>query len=372
VAGVGSIGAQRHPPADVTTAGLLNDALELAIRDAGISASEIDGLGLASFSLAPDRAIDFAWHAGLRLRWIMEDTMALNIVQHAVRAIGSGDASAIAVVAGDNLLGADYGRMVEAYNATTRDYLSALPTGGPNALFALLTQRHMATNGLARDDYGRVVVSQRAWAQTNPYAAYREPLTMPEYLAAAEVASPLTIFDCPPPVAAAEAIILTAAQDASGRRRVEIRAVSASFNQDAHQEDGLHTGLAGVAPGLWQASGIAPEDIDVVEVYDDYPVVVLIQLEDLGFIKRGDARLLLDGPGQRRPAVNTSGGLLSAGQAGAGGGLQGFVEAVRQLRHERAAGQVPGARTAVVAGYGMVLYRYGACSVAAVLESAAA
>jgi acetyl-CoA acetyltransferase len=67
-------------------------------------------------------------------------------------------------------------------------------------------------------------------------------------------------------------------------------------------------------------------------------------------------------------AVNTSGGLLSAGQAGAAGGLHGLVEAVRQLRSEAGARQVPHARVAVVTGYGMLLYRYGAASAAAVLE----
>ena len=99
--------------------------------------------------------------------------------------------------------------------------------------------------------------------------------------------------------------------------------------------------------------------------------MVLVQLEDLGLITDGRAQALLRGPGGSAPAVNTSGGLLCAGQAGAGGGLQAIVEAARQVRGERGEGQVPNARTAVAAGYGMVLYRYAACSVAAVLASSA-
>jgi acetyl-CoA acetyltransferase len=104
-------------------------------------------------------------------------------------------------------------------------------------------------------------------------------------------------------------------------------------------------------------------------VYDDYPAMALIQLADLGYAPGGDVRALIhDRIATRRLAVNTSGGQLSAGQAGAAGGLHGLVEAVRQLRGEAGGRQVPGARRALVAGYGMVCYRYGACAGAAVLE----
>ena len=217
----------------------LNAALGLALEDAGLHSREIDGLAVASFSLAPDRAIDFAWHAGLRLRWIMEDVMAMNLVQHAVRALQAGDASAIAIVGGDNLIGADYGDMVDTYNRVTSEYLAALPSGGPNPLFALVTQRHMQRYGLDRTDYGNVVVNQRAWAATNANAAYRQPLSMEEYLDAPRVSHPLCLYDCPPPVASAEALILTASdRSMKGRRRVEIRAVAASFDADVQDGGG--------------------------------------------------------------------------------------------------------------------------------------
>jgi acetyl-CoA acetyltransferase len=228
----------------------------------------------------------------------------------------------------------------------------------------------MARHGLDRADYGRVVVSQRAWAATNSNAAYRQPLSIEDYLSAPKVAYPLGLFDCPAPVAAAEALILTASERApKGRRRVEVRAIAASFDADVQEGEGLETGLALVAGELWAESGIGPRDVDVVELYDDYPVMVLVQLRDLGLIGDGDAEPLLRGPGRSIQAVNTGGGLLCAGQAGAGGGLQAIVEAVRQLRGERGEGQVANARTALAAGYGMVLYRYAACSVAAVLEA---
>jgi acetyl-CoA acetyltransferase len=266
-------------------------------------------------------------------------------------------------------MGASYGAMVEGYNTAHRDHLTPIDVGGPNALFALVTQAHMAKYGLDREAYGKVVVSQRAWAGTNPRAAYRAPLSMEEYLAAPMIADPLGLLDCPPIVAGAEAVVVSAADRGRGRG-VSIRAIRASFNHDHQEGEGLRTGLADLAPSLWDESGIGPEDVDVVGIYDDYPVIVLVHLEDLGFVSGGDARGVLLGPGGRGLPVNTAGGLLTAGQSGAGGGLHALVECVRQLRGEREEGQVDGARVAVVAGYGMVLYRYASCSVAAVLEAA--
>jgi acetyl-CoA acetyltransferase len=97
--------------------------------------------------------------------------------------------------------------------------------------------------------------------------------------------------------------------------------------------------------------------------------MVLAQLADLGFVGDGDLqRFVATTIGERKLPVNTSGGMLSAGQAGAAGGMHGLVEAVRQLRGEAAGRQVAGARLALVTGYGMILYRYGAAAAAAVLE----
>jgi acetyl-CoA acetyltransferase len=368
IAGAAVVPAMRRPPPGVSTRTVLADAFHAALANAGIDVAEVDGLGVASFGLRPDRTVDLAWQLGLRLRWSMDDVVGVNHVQHAVRAIQAGDASVVVVVGGDCLVGGDFGDMAGDFNRTARDYLSPLPTGGPNALFALVTQAHMRAHGLTREAYGQVAVAQRAWAQRNPAAAYRTPLTMAEYLDAPLVADPLCRLDCVPLVAGAEAIVLTAtSRSPSG---VRVRGVVTSFNHDQQEGDGLSTGLAPAAGGLWRASGIDPADVDVVAVYDDYPVMVLIQLEDLGFIADGDARELLRGPELgARPAVNTSGGMLSAGQAGGAGGLHGVVECVRQLRGERGDGQVPGARTAVAASSTIAVYRYGACAGAVALEA---
>jgi len=370
IAGAGEAPYRRHPPRGTTTESLLAGAARRALRNAGLTPSAIDGLAVASFSLAPDHAVDLAWKLGLRLRWLMEDTnggaAGINMLQHAVRAVEAGDAAAVLVLAGDRLDRQAFSELVAGYNAATRDYLAPLCFGGPNALFALLTQRHMARHGLVREDYGELVIAQREWAGRNPGAVYREPLTLAGYLAAPLVAEPLSRYDCAPIVAGADALVVS-----SGRagRPVAIRALKASYNPDQQEADGLRTGLAQAGDSLWEEAGTGPEDVDLALVYDDYPAIVLIQLEDLGFFGEGEAkRFVAQTVRQRRLPLNTSGGQLSAGQAGAAGGLHGLVEAVRQLRGEARDRQVDEARRALVTGYGMVLYQHGACANATVLE----
>ena len=373
IAGAAESPYARHAPTAATTETYLADALVRALDAAGIARDEVDGLGVASFTLGPDHAIDLAWKLGLRLRWLLEDTnggaSGVNMLRHAVRAVEAGDAEVVVLVAGDRLLPREFVALVDGYNEATRDHLAPLPSAGPNTVFSFLTQRHMARHGLERADYGRVAVAQRAWAARNPLAVYRAPLTLEQYLAAPPVAPPLHRFDCVPVVSGADAIVVTAADRARRGPAVAVRAFAASYNDDQQEGDGLTTGLAGLAEGLWRDAGLAASDVDTASLYDDYPVMVAVQAADLGLVPDGDvARFLRVRVDEEAWPLNTSGGQLSAGQAGAAGGLHGLVEAVVQLRGEALERQVPDARTALVSGYGMVLYRFGACANAAVLE----
>ncbi|MGP0089031.1 MAG: thiolase family protein [Xanthobacteraceae bacterium] len=363
----------RRKAAGVTTTSLLGEAFVALIAATGLSASKIDGLAVASFTLKPDHAIDMAWRLGISPRWIMEDTnggaSGINMLQHAARAVQCGDASAIAILAGDHFTDPDFADLIDNYNATTRDYLAPLPFGGPSSLFSFVTQAQMRKEGLDRADYGRVCISQREWASLNPGAVYRNRLTLNDYLSAPIVASPLGRFDCVPVVSGANAILVTRPENAS-RCPVAIRAIRGLHNYDNHSGDGLKTGLALIADLLWSDSGRGPEDMDAAYVYDDYPVMVLAQLQDLGLMGAYSMKdFIRKRLATRELPVNTSGGQLSAGQAGAAGGLHGLVEAVKQLRHEAGERQIARARHAVVSGYGMIEYRYCLCANAAVLEA---
>ena len=346
--------AYRRKATDASTLGLLRQAFQQAIGHAGVEHRAVDGVAVASFTLRPDHAIDVAWQLGLSPRWCMEDSnggaSGINMLQHAARAIQAGDAETIVILAGDHFQPGDFKDLVENYNATTRDHLAPLGFGGPNAPFALLTQRHARAHGLVRDDYAAVCIAQREWARRNPNAVYRSALTLEEYRAAPFIAEPLCRYDCVPVVSGANALVLTAATRQAGS--VRIRALAARHNPDHQEGDGLRTGLAGVAPALWQAAASAPQDMDLALVYDDYPAMVLAQLSDLGFIGDGDVRRFIhDRVASHALPVNTSGGQLSAGQAGAAAGLHGLVEAVVQLRGQ--AGARAGGRGAAGGGIGL-------------------
>jgi acetyl-CoA acetyltransferase len=368
----------RHPPPErdgeqFRTETVLADAVVRALEQAGLHRDDVDGLGVASFTLSPDHAIDLAWRLGMRLRWLMEDTnggaCGPNLLQHAARAIEAGDAEVIVLVAGDHVPAGDYGELLDNYNRATRDYLAALPFEGPNTLFSFLTQRHMAEFGLERSDYGLVAIAQRRWAARNPGAVYRAPMTMEEYLAAPAVAPPLHRYDCVPPVTGADALVVTSGERAGDRASARVLAVGGSYNRDRQEGDGLHTGLREIAAGVWERAGVGPDDAGVVATYDDYPVMSLIQLADMGFVRDDDVkgwvhdRLGADPPWPH----NTSGGQLSCGQAGAGGGMLGLSEVATQLMGRAGERQVD-ARIGVAAGYGMVVLRWGAAANMAVLE----
>jgi len=130
----------RHPPAETTTAALLADAFVRVLEVAGVGREEVDGLGVASFTLAPDHAIDLAWRLGVRLHWAMEDphggVSALNLLQHALHAVESGEAANVVLLAGDHFRPGDFERLVSHYNRATSEHLAPIPTGGPNAQFA--------------------------------------------------------------------------------------------------------------------------------------------------------------------------------------------------------------------------------------------
>src|SRR5919198_5662693 len=210
IIGVGQSAYTRRPQQPVHA--FMRDALVAALRDAEIAAREIDGMAVASFSLAPDSAVDLAWRLGLSLGWLIQDTnggsSAMNMLGHALRGVETGAASAILVVGGDATGLGGYAKVAANFNTVTQLHLAPLGHGGPNGVYALVTSRQMKKYGVGKSEYGRLAVAQRAWAAHNPYAVYRTPMTMEEYLAVPLVADPLSRYDCVPVVAGAQALVI--------------------------------------------------------------------------------------------------------------------------------------------------------------------
>jgi acetyl-CoA acetyltransferase len=378
IIGVGQSAYTRRPEPGQTVLTFMRDAVVAALKDAEVDAKDVQGMGVASFSLAPDAAVDLAWKLGLSLRWLAQDTnggsAAVSMLGNALRTVECDYASPILLIGGDATGLAGYAKVAANFNTVTQKHLSPLGHGGPNGVYALVAARQMKKYGLEKSDYGHIAIAQRTWAAGNPNAVYRTPLTMKEYLAAPMVADPLSRYDCVPVVAGAQAIVVGRHEQApKARPAVRVRAIRHSFNYDHQQGDGLQTGISTFADELWQMAGMKPSDISVASIYDDYPTMVLAQLNDLGMIPRNDlANYCRTAIANRTLPINTWGGMLSAGQPGGfAGGMNGISEAVLQLQGRADARQVKDAELAVVTGYGMTMYRYGGTAGAAILERGA-
>src|SRR5262252_10390394 len=199
IIGVGQSAYTRRPAPGQSTHTFIRDAVVAALADAGVAAHDVQGMAVASFSLVPDTAVDLAWKLGLSLRWLMQDTnggsSAMNMLGHALRAVETGGASVILVTGGDATGLGGYAKVAANFNIVTQLHLAPLGHGGPNGVYALVTSRQMKTYGLQKSDYGHLAIAQRAWAAHNPYAVYRTPMTMEDYLAAPLVADPLSRYD---------------------------------------------------------------------------------------------------------------------------------------------------------------------------------
>ncbi len=373
IIGVGQSEYTRHPTESQTIHNLMRDATNNALNDANLLLKDIDGLAIASFSITPDSAIDIAWRFGLSLNWLLQDTnggsSAMNMLGHAMRAIQTGDAKNILILAGDATGLAGYAKIANAYNSATRDHLSPLGHGGPNGVYSLVTTRQMIKFNLKKEDYANLLISQRNWASMNPHAVYKNPLSREEYINAPIVAGPLCRYDCVPVIAGSYALILSRNENKNLKKQVRVRAFQQSFNYDNQEGDGTETGIITFKDNLYDFAKLAPKDIDIYSIYDDYPAIVLAQLNDLGLINKSNIKDYLRNMSNLDTPLNTWGGMLSAGQPGGmAGGLNGIGEVVLQLQNRANDRQVNDAKYGIVTGYGMTLYRHGGTVSAAILE----
>lgn len=353
-------------------------ALKGLIDGAGISKDEIDGLCVASFTLAPDSAVGLTQHLGLSPRWLdhipMGGASAVVSLRRAARAVQAGDAEIVACIAADTNQIDSFRQSTASFSMFAQDAVYPYGAGGPNGSFAFLTNYYMRTYGAKAEDFGKLCVAQRTNALRNPNALFKKPLTLSEYLNARLVADPLRLFDCVMPCAGADAFLVMSEERARRLGLRHARLTGAIERHNAYPDDPVQHrgGWAMDRDQLYAAAGIGPADIDVIEVYDDYPVVCVFQIEDLGFCAKGEGPEFI-----RRHSFeangsfpfNTSGGQLSVGQAGAAGGTLGLVEAIRQVTGQAIGAQVENVRHALVSGYGMINFDRGLCSGAAILAA---
>lgn len=180
-------------------------ALRGSLRAAGLRPADIDGFSVASFTLFPDTAVGLTQHLGLCPRWLdnipMGGASGVVALRRAARAVQAGDADIVACVAGDTNHIDSFRNLLSSFSRFAQDASYPYGFGGPNANFALLTDRYMQEYGATREDFGRICVAQRANALRNPNALMKKPLTLEQYLDARPIADPIALFDCVMPCA---------------------------------------------------------------------------------------------------------------------------------------------------------------------------
>ena len=354
-------------------------ALSRLLKESGLEKSDIDGLSVGSFMLAPDTAIGLTQHLGITVRWLdhvpLGGACGIVALRRALRAVQAGDAQVVACIGADTNHVDSFRQSLGSFSVFARDAVFPYGSGGPNASFALLTSYYMRMYGATREDFGKLCVAQRDNALGYPHAMFKKKLTLEEYLNARLIADPIRLFDCVMPCAGAEAFLVMTRRraEALGLRYALVRSTCERHN--AFPEDPIQTrgGWVLDREHLFAAAGVEPADIDFVQTYDDYPVMTVIQIEDLGFCEKGAGAEFI-----RRHSftadgsfpINTSGGQLSVGQAGCAAGFLGLVESIRQLTGRSLARAVPEARLGLTVGFGMITYDRGLCSGAAVLGRA--
>jgi acetyl-CoA acetyltransferase len=338
------------------------NAIGQALERAGLHKKEVRGFSITT-QASPDFSPHVAEQLGLEVDWVLNGDYGgaggVMSVRRAADAIECGHLDVAVLVGGNSFdKSVAHQRPLEYQRA---NYVDVYGYGGPNSLMALIQRLHMENFGTTLEQIGKIAIAQRENALNNPQALFREPMSMQDYLNSRMISDPIRLFDCVMPCSGAECVVLASEEKAKKLTDKLVYLVTdaeISHYQVANmQPDKTTFGMKVVGDRIF--SEVRHEDIDVLEIYDDYPIAVMIQLEDLGFCKKGEGGKFVDTHDLTCKGdfpVNTGGGELSVGQAGLAGGFLHMVEALRQLRGEADGHQVKKAQRALVTGIGWLNY----------------
>ncbi len=363
IVGIGEVPTGRYPERSAIECAIL--AAQQAIQDAGISKQEIDtviptaALCNAAFNtdLVTGRIVEeLGLHVNNNLQIFAGGATSAVMLKVAAGLIATGTSKAILFVHADKL----------GTSITDQEGIDLFSTAGISkewevpygmhysTVAGLITQRYMFETGTSAEQLAAVCVSNRKWAELNPNAMFRKPLTIESVLNSKILSWPLHAFESNMLADGGAAFVVVSAERARDLCECPAyllgegsRVTHFALSQDA---DLTRFGYAQAAAEAYQMAGLTPTDIDLAELYDSYPIFQLIALEELGLCQRGQAgAFVLNGstwPGGRLP-MTTNGGMLSQGHTGAGGGIAILVEAARQLMGKAGERQAPRARFAI-------------------------
>jgi acetyl-CoA acetyltransferase len=352
---------------------LAAEAVRDALADAGLRPSDVDGL--VTFTMDANAEVAVARELGIPSlsffsRIAYGGGAACATVQQAAMAVETGMASVVVCYRAFNeRSGSRFGRVQTAAavaptsGGIDNSWHYPMGLGTPAATVAMFARRYMHSYGATSEDFGTVAVADRRHAATNPKAwFYNRPITLDDHQASRWIAEPLRLLDCCQESDGGVALVVTSRERAADLPHSPAFVAAAAqgsgtdqFTMNSYYREDL-TGLPEmgvVARQLWAQSGLGPEDMSVAVLYDHFTPFVLVQLEELGFCGKGEARhfiadgaLELDG----RLPTNPHGGQLGEAYIH---GMNGIAEAVRQLRGT-AVNQIPDATNVLVtAGTGV-------------------
>jgi acetyl-CoA acetyltransferase len=361
---------------DRTHVGFAVEAVRLALEDAGLARTDLDGLLLNPGLAWGDAAMgSFMLQQALGLRDLrLSATMNLGgatagaMIQHAALAIAGGLCTTVACVFSDRPLKPPDERRAGASGGSAAPYAfargldAAYGQFGMNALYAMVARRYMHRYGTTQDDLGAVAVAQRAWANRNPAAQfYSVPLSLADYHASRWVAEPFHVLDCCLVSNGGAAVIVTSAERARALRKPPVYIWGmGQGHPGGDPAETLSSGAPLAKRSAFAMAGITTADVRLCELYDCYSFTVLVTLEDYGFCGKGESGPFVAAghttAGGSLP-VNTGGGQLSSFYMW---GMTPVVEAVFQARGEAGERQVPRPDVVLVSGNGGLLSTHSA------------
>jgi acetyl-CoA acetyltransferase len=341
-------------------------AVATAIKDAGLTAADIDGF--ASFSDDANAAPQMAVALGVpKMRW---SSMvwggggggSIAALSQATAAVESGQADTVVVYRG--LCQGQSRRFGKANPARpAASFVNPFGLFAPPYMLALLVQRFMHLYPITEMHLAEIALNGRANANRNPKAVMHDKtLTLDEYLNGRWISEPLRLYDCCLETDGACAVVVTTRERARDLKQPMIEvlaAVHGSGPQWGHGPLGSHnmpdadyasSNNRELAKSLYAKAGVTPSDIDTAQIYDHFSGLVLMALEEYGFCGRGESGAFVESGairwGSGRLPINTSGGQLSEAYVH---GMNLLAEGIRQLRGESTS-QVPDARLCLVTG----------------------
>ncbi|MBR1268225.1 thiolase family protein [Bradyrhizobium sp. AUGA SZCCT0222] len=363
ITGVGLTSYGKHEGS--SSLDLMSKAAEMAIADAGLKRSEIDGILCGYSTVSPHimLATVFAEHFGIRPSYAhavqVGGATGLAMTMLAHHLVDAGIAKHVLVVGGENrLTGQSRDASIQALAQVGHpDYEVTLGPTIP-AYYGLVASRYMHEYGVTQQDLAEFAVLMRAHALTHPGAQFHEAITVADVMASKPVAMPLKLLDCCPVSDGGAAFVIS--REATGATGIRVRGAAQAHTHQhvtaapALSELGAEISIAKAKA----ASGLAISDVRYAAVYDSFTITLAMLLEDLGLAKRGEAaakvRAGCFGRDGEMP-LNTHGGLLSYGHCGVGGAMAHLVETHLQMTGRAENRQVRDASIALLHGDGGVL-----------------